>query len=80
MHILLIEDDLDLGASLVRSLQQDGFTVQWLRRAHDAPHCLHTRPVPRHTRQPPGLRPAPVAVHDDGDMSRVGRACLALTG
>ena len=37
MHILLIEDDLDLGASLVRSLQQDGFTVQWLRRAHDAP-------------------------------------------
>ena len=37
MHILLIEDDLDLGASLVRALQQDGFTVQWLRRAHDAP-------------------------------------------
>ena len=37
MHILLIEDDLDLGASLVRSLQQDGFTVQWLRRAHEAP-------------------------------------------
>lgn len=37
MHILLIEDDLDLGASLVRALQQDGFTVQWLRRAQDAP-------------------------------------------
>ena len=37
MHILLVEDDLDLGASLVRALQQDGFTVQWLRRAHDAP-------------------------------------------
>ena len=37
MHILFIEDDLDLGASLVRALQQDGFTVQWLRRAHDAP-------------------------------------------
>ena len=37
MHILLIEDDLDLGASLVRALQQDGFTVQWLRRAHDVP-------------------------------------------
>lgn len=37
MHILLIEDDLGLGASLVRALQQDGFTVQWLRRAHDAP-------------------------------------------
>lgn len=37
MHILLIEDDLDLGASLVRALQQDGFSVQWLRRAHDAP-------------------------------------------
>lgn len=37
MHILLIEDDLDLGGSLVRALQLDGFTVQWLRRAHDAP-------------------------------------------
>lgn len=40
MHILLIEDDLGLGASLVRALQQDGFSVQWLRRAGDAPLYL----------------------------------------
>ncbi|WCM87363.1 response regulator [Acidovorax sp. NCPPB 3576] len=40
MHILLIEDDLDLGRALHSSLQLEGFSVQWLRRAADAPHQL----------------------------------------
>ncbi len=40
MHILLIEDDLSLGAALIAALQLDGFTVEWLRRASDAPHRL----------------------------------------
>ena len=40
MHILLIEDDLDLGRALIAALQLDGFTVEWLRRAADAPHLL----------------------------------------
>lgn len=40
MHILLIEDDLSLGAALLEALKLDGFSVQWLRRAGDAPHRL----------------------------------------
>ena len=40
MHILLIEDDLDLGRALHSNLQLEGFSVQWLRRACDAPRQL----------------------------------------
>lgn len=40
MHILLIEDDLDLGNALQAALRIEGFTSQWLRRAADAPHAL----------------------------------------
>ena len=38
MHLLLIEDDLDLGRSLQAAFrQQAGFSCEWLRRAQDAP-------------------------------------------
>lgn len=37
MHILLIEDDLDLGRALQSALQVEGHSSQWLRRAADAP-------------------------------------------
>lgn len=37
MHILLIEDDLDLGRALQASLQAEGHSSQWLRRVCDAP-------------------------------------------
>ena len=40
MHILLIEDDLDLGASLVAALKLHGFSCQWLRRPAEAPARL----------------------------------------
>ncbi|PND37353.1 DNA-binding response regulator [Paucibacter aquatile] len=40
MHILLIEDDLSLGSALLEALKLEGFSVQWLRRAGDAPHRL----------------------------------------
>jgi two-component system, OmpR family, response regulator QseB len=36
MHLLLVEDDLDLGASLQRALRGAGFSVEWLRTAFDA--------------------------------------------
>jgi two-component system response regulator QseB/two-component system response regulator BasR len=38
MHILLIEDDLDLGRALQAALKVEGFSSEWLRRAADAPH------------------------------------------
>lgn len=37
MHILLIEDDLDLGRALQSALKVEGLTCEWLRRAVDAP-------------------------------------------
>lgn len=36
MHLLLIEDDLDLGNSLQQALRGAGFTSEWLRSAADA--------------------------------------------
>ncbi|SHN07885.1 response regulator [Rhizobacter sp. OV335] len=36
MHLLLIEDDVDLGASLQQALRGAGFTSEWLRTACDA--------------------------------------------
>jgi len=37
VHLLLIEDDLDLGRALLAALQLHGFSVEWWRRAADAP-------------------------------------------
>jgi two-component system, OmpR family, response regulator QseB len=36
MHLLLVEDDLDLGASLQQALRGAGFTSEWLRTAASA--------------------------------------------
>ncbi|MEO6276975.1 response regulator transcription factor [Roseateles sp.] len=37
MHILLIEDDLDLGAALQAALRSEGHSSTWLRRCDAAP-------------------------------------------
>lgn len=37
MHILIIEDDLDLGFALQQALKADGISSEWLRRVADAP-------------------------------------------
>ncbi len=41
MHILLVEDDLDLGRALHAAMRMEGLTVEWLRRANDAPLRLN---------------------------------------
>jgi len=38
MHVLLIEDDLDLGLALQQAMKAEGISSEWLRRAADAPH------------------------------------------
>lgn len=43
MHILIIEDDLDLGFALQQALRADGISSEWLRRVADAPF-LFTEP------------------------------------
>ncbi len=37
MHILLIEDDLDLGRALHRALTVNDFSCEWVRLIHDVP-------------------------------------------
>jgi len=39
MHLLIIEDDLDLGRALQQALKAEGFSSEWLRRAADAPRA-----------------------------------------
>ena len=36
MHILLVEDDLNLGPALLAALKAEGMSAQWVRRAADA--------------------------------------------
>jgi DNA-binding response OmpR family regulator len=40
MHILLVEDDLDLGRALQSALKVEGFTSEWRRRAADVPRVV----------------------------------------
>ncbi|MGJ7493278.1 response regulator [Variovorax sp. ZT4R33] len=40
MHVLLIEDDLDLGPALQKSLKLEGISSVWRRRAEDAERTL----------------------------------------
>lgn len=45
MHILLIEDDLDLGRALQTALKIEGISSEWLRRAADAPRTFQQTAV-----------------------------------
>lgn len=45
MHILLIEDDLDLGRALQSALKVEGLSSEWLRRAVDAPATVDATTV-----------------------------------
>ena len=40
MHILIIEDDLDLGTALQQALRAEGISSEWLRRVADAPRSF----------------------------------------
>ena len=40
MHLLLIEDDLDLGRALQAALRVEGLSSEWRRRAADAPRLV----------------------------------------
>jgi len=40
MHLLMIEDDLDLGRALQQALKAEGISSEWRRRAADAPPAL----------------------------------------
>lgn len=40
MHVLLIEDDLDLGRALQAALKLEGISSEWRRRLADAPRTI----------------------------------------
>ncbi len=42
MHVLIVEDDLDLGAALVAGLRLEGIAAVWVRRLADAAAHLDT--------------------------------------
>jgi DNA-binding response OmpR family regulator len=44
MHLLIIEDDLDLGRALTLALKAEGISASWLRRCADAAAALPTEP------------------------------------
>lgn len=44
MHLLIIEDDLDLGLALQQSLKAEGITSSWLRRCADVPLSMSNEP------------------------------------
>jgi DNA-binding response OmpR family regulator len=40
MHILIVEDDLDLGRSLLQSLRTEGLSSEWIRSAAEARNLI----------------------------------------
>ena len=40
MHLLIIEDDIDLGLALQSALKSEGFTCLWVRKLGDAPSVV----------------------------------------
>lgn len=42
MHVLIIEDDIDLGLALQKALKAEGVSSEWLRRLADAPQDVDT--------------------------------------
>jgi two-component system, OmpR family, response regulator QseB len=45
MHLLIIEDDLDLGRALQQALKTEGISSLWHRRASDAPRSFCDAPA-----------------------------------
>lgn len=45
MHVLLVEDDVDLGRALLQGLKSEDITCEWVRRAAAAPHAMESKSV-----------------------------------
>lgn len=45
MHVLLVEDDMDLGRALLQGLKSEDITCEWVRRAADALHSIESKSV-----------------------------------
>lgn len=43
MHLLLVEDDLDLGRSLIQAMRSVGHSMEWMRSIEAAAHVLDPR-------------------------------------
>src|SRR3979409_670512 len=45
MHILMVEDDMDLGRALFRALESESLSCRWVRRAADAPQTFFAESI-----------------------------------
>ena len=45
MHVLLVEDDMDLGRALLQGLKSEDITCEWVRRAAEALHTIESKSV-----------------------------------
>ena len=45
MHILLVEDDDELGDAIKHALEQQSYAVTWLRDGNQALHALRSEPI-----------------------------------
>ena len=45
MHVLLVEDDVDLGLALLQGLESEDITCEWVRRAAAALHAIESKSV-----------------------------------
>ncbi|PRC92139.1 response regulator transcription factor [Solimicrobium silvestre] len=44
MHILIVEDDIDLGFALQKALKTNGLSSEWVRRVDHAPRSFESAP------------------------------------
>ena len=45
MHILLVEDDAELGGAIKHALEQQSYAITWLRDGREASEALRGTPV-----------------------------------
>jgi two-component system, OmpR family, response regulator len=45
MHLLLLEDDIDLGQAVAEHLETHGHEVSWMKLCAQADECMRTQPI-----------------------------------
>ena len=45
MHLLLLEDDIDLGQAVAEHLETHGHEVSWMKLCAQADDCMRTQPI-----------------------------------
>jgi len=49
MHLLLLEDDIDLGQAVAEHLEAQGHEVSWMKLCSQADQCMRRPDIARHS-------------------------------